>query len=610
VDERAVWRALFEGLDDAIVWCDRRDRILKANPAAQALLGHQAQRLRGRPLMHLLRPVLPPGTRSEADGPALPDGRYDLLAPSQARAADAAPLASHPRPIDLVRLATGDERRLGHFFILRVPGARAGAAHAHEQPSDGRVAELQPWLTEQTWRPAVENAMAAARHGGTLAVLQMAMPRLEPLRQSLKPADARRLDEVLAQRLKRGMGLPMVHPAAADVSRPLQAWRLEDGQMAMMLPELGDAEAAELRLRHLLDELAAPLVWQGQSLALEARVGVTLYPPPEGPTAPSAASDPEGLLHQASRALAELGQAGQPGWLVYRPDMDAALAQRLALEARLRTALSEHQFRLFYQPKARLNDGEVTSAEALLRWQSPQDGLVAPDRFIPVLEDTGLIVPVGAWVIREACAQMARWDACGLPRLSVAVNVSARQLKQPFLVALVRDSLAEAGIQPARLELELTESLMMDDTPGTRAVLDGLRGLGVSLAIDDFGTGHSSLSYLKRLDVDTLKIDRAFVKGLPQDTEDAAIATAILAMAHSLKMAVVAEGVETQAQADFLKARGCEWMQGWLLGRPMPPEDLIAWLKSYRRRAQTGVRSVDEASPSLALDGEPAHTHA
>jgi EAL domain-containing protein (putative c-di-GMP-specific phosphodiesterase class I) len=224
---------------------------------------------------------------------------------------------------------------------------------------------------------------------------------------------------------------------------------------------------------------------------------------------------------------------------------------------------------------------------------------VPPDRFIGVLEDSGLILPVGAWTLRTACEQLAAWDRTGLPPLNLAVNLSARQFRQQYLAKFVADTLAETGIAPQRLELELTESLLMEDNEANRSVLAALAAMGVRVAIDDFGTGHSSLSYLKRFDIDTLKIDRSFVTALPQDTEDAAIATAIVAMGHSLNMKIVAEGVETDDQAEFLHALGCDEIQGYLLSRPLPADSFAAWLneRNDERAAMRMGRVYTDTSP-------------
>ena len=241
--------------------------------------------------------------------------------------------------------------------------------------------------------------------------------------------------------------------------------------------------------------------------------------------------------------------------------------------------------------------GRVSGVEALLRWNSPGKGLVAPDSFIAVLEDTGLIVPVGSWVVRSACLQLAQWDRQGLPALRMAVNLSARQFQQHGLLEVIAQALREAGIAPQRLELELTESLLMNDELATLATLAALKKLGVSIAIDDFGTGHSSLGYLKRFDVDTLKIDRTFVRDTPDDPDDSAITAAVIALGHSLGLSVMAEGVENLAQAEFLRDLGCDEIQGYLLSRPIEASHLDSWLTNYGRHvaARVGTQHGDLA---------------
>jgi EAL domain-containing protein (putative c-di-GMP-specific phosphodiesterase class I) len=227
-----------------------------------------------------------------------------------------------------------------------------------------------------------------------------------------------------------------------------------------------------------------------------------------------------------------------------------------------------------------------------LRWHCPGQGLVPPDRFISVLEDTGMILPVGAWVIRAACAQLNEWDRMGLPPLRLAVNLSARQFRHLYLASMIEDTLRENEIEPGRLEIELTESLLMEDNETNRGMLQSFSRMGVRLAIDDFGTGHSSLSYLKRFNIDTLKIDKSFVQSLPASGEDLAISTAVIAMARSMQMSVVAEGVETEAQAQLLRELDCDEMQGYLLSRPLSPTDLAAWLHKRLRAEESTKMSV------------------
>ena len=238
----------------------------------------------------------------------------------------------------------------------------------------------------------------------------------------------------------------------------------------------------------------------------------------------------------------------------------------------LRHALKREEFLLHYQPRVDLHSGEITGMEALVRWQHPEQGLVLPGRFIPVAEDSGLIVPLGAWVLHTACAQNKAWQVAGLKPVCVAVNLSARQFRQQDLVEVVTRTLQETGLDAAYLELELTESMVMQNVEATIATLTRLKAIGVKFSIDDFGTGYSSLSYLKRFPIDFLKIDQSFVRDISTDPDDAAIVKAIISMAHDLGLRVIAEGVETQEQKSFLQQGHCDEMQGYLFSRPVPAE--------------------------------------
>ncbi|MBI2912884.1 MAG: EAL domain-containing protein, partial [Chloroflexi bacterium] len=267
-------------------------------------------------------------------------------------------------------------------------------------------------------------------------------------------------------------------------------------------------------------------------------------------------------------------EQGRNNYQLYTPAMNARVLERLALENSLRHALQRDEFVLHYQPQFDVRNGRIVGVEALLRWQHPQRGLVLPGEFIPLAEETGLILPLGEWVLRTACAQHKAWQATGLPPLRVAVNLSARQFLQSNLVQVVVRTLNESGLDPRYLELEITESVASQNADFAILVLRELRDMGVRISVDDFGAGYSSLSYLKDFPIHTLKIDRSFVRDLTTDPNDAAIASAIIALAHSLGLNVVAEGVETEEQLAFLKERQCDEFQGYLLARPMPAETL------------------------------------
>ena len=253
--------------------------------------------------------------------------------------------------------------------------------------------------------------------------------------------------------------------------------------------------------------------------------------------------------------------------------------ERLTLENCLRHALERDQFSLHYQPKVDLTGGQITGVEALLRWTHPEYGMLPPAQFIPLAEETGLIVPIGRWALNAACAQNMEWQRRGLRPVSVAVNLSPRQFADENLLHDVDEALAVSGMSPVLLQLEVTESMMMRNVSGAIKVLDALQSRGIRLAIDDFGTGYSSMSLMKQFPIDTLKIDRSFVRDLPDDTEDRAIAQAIINMGRALGMTIVAEGVETAAQESFLRAHGCDEMQGYLFSRPLPPEQLADLLR-------------------------------
>jgi EAL domain-containing protein (putative c-di-GMP-specific phosphodiesterase class I) len=263
--------------------------------------------------------------------------------------------------------------------------------------------------------------------------------------------------------------------------------------------------------------------------------------------------------------------------------MNEQALERLQLQTQLRGALERGEFVLHYQPKANLASGAISGFEALLRWQHPVRGLVPPLQFISILEETGLIVPVGEWVVRTVCEQLARWQAEGAQPRPVAVNLSARQFQQKDLDSAIANILLDTGIDPGLLEFELTESMLMQDPEEAVRMLKTMRSYGVRLSVDDFGTGYSSLAYLKRFPLDALKIDRAFIRDVTTDPDDASIALAIISLAHSLKLKVVAEGVETESQLAFLSTHGCDEMQGYYFARPLPVADCTRALAEDRR---------------------------
>jgi EAL domain-containing protein (putative c-di-GMP-specific phosphodiesterase class I) len=281
-------------------------------------------------------------------------------------------------------------------------------------------------------------------------------------------------------------------------------------------------------------------------------------------------------MKNADTAMYHAKDRGKNNFQFYQADMNATALERLELESDLRHALEQGEFILYYQPQFSGDGKRLIGAEALLRWQHPRRGLVPPNDFIPVLEELGLVVQVGDWVLAEACRQFMAWQRAEVRLPKISINLSARQFVDGQLEQRVAETLRSSGIAAGSLELEMTESMLMQDVDQALSTLVRLKQLGVGIAIDDFGTGYSSLNYLKQFPIDVLKIDRSFVDGLPDGEQDAQIARAIIAMAHSLNLAVIAEGVETQAQLDFLRDHDCDEIQGYLLGRPMPAAQFAA----------------------------------
>jgi diguanylate cyclase (GGDEF)-like protein/PAS domain S-box-containing protein len=350
--------------------------------------------------------------------------------------------------------------------------------------------------------------------------------------------------------------------------------RLSGDEFAVALSNLAKADDAGLVAQKVVGALSAPFDLGGHQAYISASIGIALFP--------SDGQEPDALIKNADTAMYRAKEQGRNGYQFYLPQMNERLTQRLQLEAQLRGALDRKEFLLHYQPKVSLATGAITGFEALLRWQHGER-LVPPAEFIAVLEETSLIVPVGEWVLRSVCEQLRRWEQAGIAVRPVAVNLSARQFQRKGLATVVGQVLRENKIDPDLLELELTETLLMSEAEEAVETLLQLKSLGVQLAVDDFGTGYSSLAYLKRFPLNALKIDRAFIRDAVTDPDDAAIALTIINLAHSLKLKVVAEGVETEGQLNFLRSHGCDEMQGYYFARPLKVEDCTQALVEDRR---------------------------
>jgi diguanylate cyclase (GGDEF)-like protein len=346
------------------------------------------------------------------------------------------------------------------------------------------------------------------------------------------------------------------------------------GDEFLVFMEVQQAEQAEALAHRIIENLHMSFKCEDEELHVITHVGVSLYP--------TDGERLETLLRNADTALYRAKEEGKNNYQLYTPAMSTEAERRVILEHGFRRALKRREFILYYQPQVDMESGHIVGAEALVRWQHPEFGLVGPVDFIPIAEKTGLIIPMGQWVLERACEQTKAWQKAGLQRLSIAVNLSARQFQQQDMVKMIAQVLKQTRLDPNYLELEITESYAMQNADFTIAVLRDLKKMGVRVSIDDFGTGYSSLSYLKQFPIDTLKIDRSFVRDLSAVTSDAAIAEAVIALAHSLKLVVVAEGVETREQLAILKRHGCDRMQGYLFSPPVPADQFEKLIKERR----------------------------
>ncbi|MBE0596199.1 MAG: EAL domain-containing protein [Desulfuromonadales bacterium] len=399
----------------------------------------------------------------------------------------------------------------------------------------------------------------AHRSGRLVAVLLLDLDRFQVINDSLGHEFGDRVLCAVAQRLQQNV-------READTVA-----RVGGDEFVIVLAEVAEPADVGVVAAKILGNLARPLSIGGREITVTASLGISL--------SPRDSDNGATLVRYADLAMYRAKRNDRSHFAFYAPEMNQRLLETLELESALRQALEREEFCLHYQPKVDLASGRIIGCEALLRWRHPQRGLVSPGDFIPLAEETGLIVPLGRWVLKEACRQAKAWQDEGLPELTVAVNLSARQFRKGELPQLIAELLHEIGLEPRLLELELTESMVMDDPAGAERTLHTLKELGVGLSLDDFGTGYSSLNCLRRFPVDSLKIDRSFIRDVATDPSGASVVTTIIDIAHNLSLTAVAEGVETQEQLSFLSRSGCDMYQGFLLSKPLPPEGFTKLLK-------------------------------
>jgi diguanylate cyclase (GGDEF)-like protein len=421
-------------------------------------------------------------------------------------------------------------------------------------------------MLSQTLNRALESAR---RRESTIALLFLGLDRFKRINDTLGLMVGDELLKAVAARtmacVRQTDSVGRSHPEDdAAVSR------LGGDEFTVVLNDLGSSEQAAYVARRILEALRSPLSLNGQELVMSASIGIAVYP--------TDGRDAEALLRKADTALHHAKVAGGGVYQFFSESMNERATRNLRLETGLRAALKRDELKLHYQPLLDVRTNAVSGVEALARWTSEECGPVPPNEFIPLAEETGLIESLGTWALHTACTQGRAWDRAGLHPLRVNVNISSHQVRKPGTVEIVERVLRESQLDPSRLELEITESALIGDEPGVGETLDGLKRLGIRLALDDFGTGYSSLSYLVRFPIDTLKIDRSFVSRIGADEQAQGIIAAVVAMAHRLNLSVTAEGVETPEQEAFLRAEGCDVLQGYLFSRPIEPDALFTLL--------------------------------
>ncbi len=540
-----------------IVLTDEAQRIISINPATTKMTGYEAFELLGHTVFSLLD-----------DSCAAQTEDLNLALIEKGNWHDELPIlrktgASFPAGVRINRVNDPQHRSTGHHVWILADITERKEAEERMR----HIAQHDP-LTGLPNRLALHMRLAqllpeSRRHQWRLAIMFIDLDRFKIINDTLGHQIG---DELLREVACRLSGVVRETDFVA---------RLGGDEFVIILPGIASPGDAALVASKIISALSMPIEAEGHELHTSPSIGISIFPD-DGP-------DGDSILKNADTAMYHAKSAGRNNYQFFAADMNHAATERLDIERKLRHAIARNELALCYQPQFSANGTKPTGVEALLRWHHPTDGMISPDRFIPVAEETGLIVNIGEWVLRQACIEMKHWIDAGLKPLRVAVNVSARQLRRRDFCETVAGALAESGLPAELLELEITESSVMENPQDAIQILESLGRMGVTLAIDDFGTGYSSLAYLKLFPIDHLKIDRSFVRDIELDLNDRAIAFGTIALAHSLGLRVIAEGVETPEQLDLLSNNGCDEVQGYLFSKPLSSAAAFAFLHALHR---------------------------
>ncbi|MFZ6769193.1 GGDEF/EAL domain-containing response regulator [Undibacterium sp. Di26W] len=547
-------------ISDAVIGTDMEGNVDYLNVAAEHMTLWTREEARGQPIT-VVMPIIHSENRQEKDNPVAMVLQQDM--------------ATTLTPGTILIRRDGSEVAIEDSTapIHDSAGNIAGAVMVFHDITDAKAMAVKmahlaqhDFLTNLPNRALLNDRIAQAiglakRRGSFLAILFMDLDNFKHINDSLGHATGDKLLKSVTERL------------SACVRNSDTVSRQGGDEFVILVTDDKSAENAALTAEKLLKSLAAPHHINKHELHVTSSIGISVYP--------SDGVDAETLIKNADTAMYQAKDKGRNNYQFFKPEMNVRAVERQVIEANLRVALVRNEFFLHYQPKINLKTGDITGAEALLRWQHPQWGMVPPIRFIGIAEDCGVIIPVGRWVLREACAQTKRWQDSGLDIATISVNISAVEFRRQDFVEGVNTILIETGLPPTCLQLEITESVLMRNAESSIAILEQLKNMGIQLAIDDFGTGYSSLSYLNQFPIDVLKIDQSFVQDIGNNKTDSngVIASAVIAMGNSLKQKVIAEGVEQEEQLSFLKEQHCEEGQGYIFSRPVGAEQFEKLLR-------------------------------